>query len=1692
MDPHLNIVIKTAALAVAGLIAAPVAYQPLVATAPLAQSAQATAPQNATTTLVALHRYFAPSTHDHMSLTRALTAEEKTIYTVDRVQGYISKTQVPGTVALYACRQNGHPYNSISTLSANCNGHIMQELVGYVWTEPGQGRIGLHRCHRTAGWSDHYLQKNCQEGHKESPQPQFYVMEDPTASLPSCALDANPSTIIRGATSTLSWITDDAVSGTINRSVGAMTPILGGSKEVTPVVNTTYTATVRNSAGRAATCTATVTVTAAPPEFQEGDTVVATERVVVRTTPSTSGSRRGAQPEGKRGVITAGPTVANNFVWYRVNWEGSTVDGWSVQNFLDETTPGADTTPPTVSITAPDAGATVSGTVNVRASASDNVGVTKVEFKVGDITKGEDTTSSYAYNWNASSETNGTKTLNVVAVDAAGNRATSTRTVTVNNSSQNCTLDGVTVPNGESRTFYSSRTVTPPATCASISQSRTCTNGNLSGSNTYQYRNCSATSDTTAPTVSITAPAAGATVSGTSNITASASDAGGIEKVEFKLGQTTLGSDTTSPYSYSWNTAATSNGSKTIHVVAEDEAGNRATSTRQVTVQNSGAAAPTASPAAGTYSSAQSVTLTASGASAIRYTTTGTDPTCTTGTVYSAAIAVPSTLTIKAVACYGSTSSSVATFAYTINTNTSCSASASSFSAEQGRAVQFTWDGSQTEEFDDVELPDAVFSNIDTAAEYHRHHTLAAAAPAAGRTAATNGNWSDPATWGGSVPGPSDDVVIPAGRTITIDTDARAATLEVRGTLRVAEVNASLTARWVMVMGANARFIVGTESNPHTSGFTLTLTGSNVSENIHGAGTKFLMAMDGGEIQMHGKPKVSWTKLARTVLQGASTITLTDAVNWNVGDEIVIASSVAPDTVDPALATEVRTITALSADCKTLTLNQPLNYRHVGVVKTYSNGARTWTLDERAEVGLLTRNIKVQGDAASSASGLGGHIMIMRGPVGNEAPGKGYFSNVEITRMGQRPQGCTAFRTGCTLTGMGRYPIHWHLLQAAGDGQYIKNSSIHRTFNRALTVHGTDKLLIERNVMFDHPGHGVFLEDGGERFNKFYYNLVLLTRRVEPRFALLPSDFEMNQVQNRTPSMFWITNPNNEFVGNVAAGTLGTSYWFALPYTPHGPSKTIPYYANIVPINQPLGEFRGNVSHSARTGIDIHDSIKDGSEAIDKNQAWNPPTDETLEDFTVYANNLGIYSGTNGPGQYREKITFRNVVSADHRAEHVRFANYDTIRNSLFVADSGNAIMRPSHRPALWAIYDGPGRLYDSHIVGFNTPSAMFIKNGGAAQKRANHIFGGLTFDPVAQPHIRAEDCSVAPFCQTGPNNNLWTTTLRDLTGSITGVVDSTITTGHPLVRTSTDTPYPNGNMYVSRRHFAALKMLSPSGAPNVRYVRSGGGEPSVTFTDTSVKAHPSRIPHLIVNDGFLYDITFLQPRSFTLSTSDGRAGDSLLVRFMSSDGVSASPPAGWTQRTSEQALRTATTDSYYVDSSNNLWLKIIFNTAEDRNEKQISWSGGFSAAETRTTTDAPTQAAPPEDAGGEVGHTHSTFCTLTRNLARGAAGDDVLCLQHFLQHQGLLTEADIIGTYGPRTERAVAQWQAQQGIVQSGEAGYGNVGPRTRAALNIAMNPAISLEEVPEMRSQLASALSALEGVVEDILSFLTGPSDR
>src|SRR6187399_1765424 len=325
------------------------------------------------------------------------------------------------------------------------------------------------------------------------------------------------------------------------------------------------------------------------------------------------------------------------------------------------------------------------------------------------------------------------------------------------------------------------------------------------------------------------------------------------------------------------------------------------------------------------------------------------------------------------------------------------------------------------------------------------------------------GRWSDTATWADKkVPAEGAAVTIGQGMDVVLDVNTPPLHgLTINGKLSFADnKDLELTTEWIMLHG---ELEIGTEAKPHTRKSTITFTDNVKGEDISGVGgttdrvDRGIMLM-GGTLNLHGDRQNTWTKLAKTAEAGATSIEVLNAAGWRTGDEIVLAST----DFDPHQA-ERRTIASIKGN--TVTLDKKLDYMHFGKV--------TFDVDERGEVGMLSRNILIQASSDADTTFFGGHIMAM-------GASKMFVEGVELNRMGQN------------LT-LARYPIHWHLIGDA-KGQYIRNAAIHDTYNRCVTVHGTNFLHVENNVTYNTVGHCFFLEDGIEHGNEFVHNLAIQTK----------------------------------------------------------------------------------------------------------------------------------------------------------------------------------------------------------------------------------------------------------------------------------------------------------------------------------------------------------------------------------------------------------------------------------------------------------------------------------------------------------------------------------------------------------------------------------------------------------------------
>ncbi|WP_299458757.1 G8 domain-containing protein [uncultured Microscilla sp.] len=783
-------------------------------------------------------------------------------------------------------------------------------------------------------------------------------------------------------------------------------------------------------------------------------------------------------------------------------------------------------------------------------------------------------------------------------------------------------------------------------------------------------------------------------------------------------------------------------------------------------------------------------------------------------------------------------------------------------------------------------------------------------------------DWRDANAWSPRrVPNANDAVTISAGTAVVPVGDFQVKSITVNGHLQASvSSHANITTNSIMVMGGNARMEFGQERVPHPHKTTITLNAPYSARNAHPhMGNNFIGVMGGGILHLHGISKKSWTKVQDDL--GNAHIRLAEAVNWQAGDEVVITSK-----TNNWNQAEKRTIAAVGDGGKLLRFTQNLTYNHQGAIRNYSRSShavRNWSADLRPEVGLLSHSIKIQGHPQGNAQGYGGHVMIM-------SNSKAYVENIELYNMGQKAI-------------LGRYPYHWHMLGNVGAGQYLKSSSVHQSYNRAITIHGTESTLVENNFCYDHIGHGVFLENGSERFNVIRKNVVLLTKRPAPEQQLTPSDNQFNVIQNRTPASFWITNPQNTFEQNIAAGTEGTGYWFAFPQKPMGESATDPRFSALEPYKAPLIKFDRNTAHSCMNGLDIFDQLN-SDHSIQGNGGWDHTPRHWLTNCLWYANDLGIYTGTGRQRSTYKKsnnLIFENNMFVANKTATM-FASYSIASNSLIVAQAGLNLLPANTERFAYRVYDGAGQLHNCHLVGWNSALANLLDNIGGGNKHPNHYFAGNTLNHGGTPRLVLPNYDLkprpAPSASDDRQPRRWSMVIRDLSGTISGVANTSIVSNHPFMLVGDEVQPSNwSKAYRSNHHFAfcALSYNNHSNSnPNVTVTRTKSGTPDASvhyIPPGSYKEH-HQLP-LIVNEGFLYTYRYESApikKQIILKMADAFENDHYMVRFKDFGkagglGLTTTQLNGGNvpKYNTYAALQSATSTGYYKNGTD-LYLKVV------------------------------------------------------------------------------------------------------------------------------------------------------------------------
>ncbi len=495
---------------------------------------------------------------------------------------------------------------------------------------------------------------------------------------------------------------------------------------------------------------------------------------------------------------------------------------------------------------------------------------------------------------------------------------------------------------------------------------------------------------------------------------------------------------------------------------------------------------------------------------------------------------------------------------------------------------------------------------------------------------------------------------------------------------------------------------IGT-TNPNTR-VTITFSGPKKTCTGGCAGSvKGIEVESGGSLIMYGlkgapnpsttpaSPGVSWTYLtaaagpvsynagagvANPVPSGGNTTLnlandVTGPNGWKKGDWIAVATtSFSPfETEFVQLASDPKAIvTGVSSQ---VTLSQPLQFYHFGgtapttgatgkcdaknpaLLDSYCDDkSKNFGIDERAEVGLISRNIKLTADVAATGDSRhwGGEIRFVMGYQQVALQG------VEIEKFGKEQ--------------LGSYPIHFHMdgslpTDSGSGGTLVNANSIHHSYNKCIAVHSTQNLVVQNNVCARITGN-IFYEEISDESNITFTNNLgmgamsnsfdvhetvdssrttlvakyywpgdnLQTPLTFDQFDIFDTDNQfvkefaegiprvrgscgsfnsegriildrpftkdhptcnpaVGDVYFEAPNGFWLTNPSTKLMGNSIAGCqdVGKAYWYVPPKDPSSTAvKFIPIGSQYSGnTTSTYGLFQNNRGHGCYSGVYAED-----------------------------------------------------------------------------------------------------------------------------------------------------------------------------------------------------------------------------------------------------------------------------------------------------------------------------------------------------------------------------------------------------------------------------------------------------------------------------------------------------------------------
>jgi len=669
---------------------------------------------------------------------------------------------------------------------------------------------------------------------------------------------------------------------------------------------------------------------------------------------------------------------------------------------------------------------------------------------------------------------------------------------------------------------------------------------------------------------------------------------------------------------------------------------------------------------------------------------------------------------------------------------------------------------------------------------------------------------------------------------------------------------------------------------------------------------------------------VPWTELEAKANANDTSLTvaatIADVAQW-AGKEIVLASS----DFDPGQA-EVFSVQSVSTSGPTVVTLQPPGacvFDHYALdYQPSSTTGSEWMIRERAEVGLLTRNVTIHAERYAGgwipATGEHGHVFLGR-DIGATTP-VARVSWVEFRNLG-------------VLGKKLRYPLHYH---ETGDQSaqpypsFVRDCVFRACFNKFLSVHATQNMEVTGNVGLGTVGNGFFLEDRDAQGILLENNLGLGVVPVTEAQRGVHAPSEQVGDEDLEPGVFWFVSPLNKIAGNRAAGSSHYGFWYS------------PVNGEDALVTPPDSYFTNNVAHSNGHHGFYQDKV--ATAIADRAAPWYDPPNERPQwwDCQAWKNRrYGFWVRSYG------NLFFDKLKAADNRGAYYfasagfqdvvpgpnsfwRTLSQIALKNSLAIGETDNSgyvtldgmhwhevyaqrslpqpvVHKDGGRPheLAWAtlvgveIYDGLILLDTVRFGDFeDLPNLPYPDNSDSETRRSAGI-SQVVYDSqyMADPRNRAENSQFAnvahrvgfryPGALASGANMIKNTIVFDEDGSLTSPslgVGYLMPSAEPFLADGvTSTVLPSHGVRhvpVANEDYASLVIDTPNASPMPYWVLVTHSYPAV---GASMKvregAGEERFPLSVLMDRE-YAIEYLQSNNQPFAQADRPQVVDLVLRF--------------------------------------------------------------------------------------------------------------------------------------------------------------------------------------------------------------------